>query len=166
MPYVQVAGRRGSSPRVRSRPFRGAGNNNGIGIISACAEQTRGSWCLRSFERDHLRVCGADSYPNGPPLPERGSSPRVRSRRAETRGIPRQGGIISACAEQTLTSRLASLPAGDHLRVCGADSSSTPIQRRPSGSSPRVRSRPIVRRDRERAHGIISACAEQTWATW
>ena len=74
------ARRRGSSPRVRSRPRAAGTPTRRSGIISACAEQTRprgSSWRPR---RDHLRVCGAD-YPmillDGLIY---GSSPRVRSR--------------------------------------------------------------------------------------
>ena len=40
LPYVQVAGRRGSSPRVRSRPQLHDKRLARDGIISACAEQT------------------------------------------------------------------------------------------------------------------------------
>ena len=51
------------------------------GIISACAEQTYmvvnyapGAW-------DHLRVCGADDGVQAILTTDKGSSPRVRSRR-------------------------------------------------------------------------------------
>ncbi len=136
------ARRRGSSPRVRSRP-RAAGTptrRSGIdlrvcgadtscynaaevdlGVISACAEQTSGIEPSPSWTPDDLRVCGADS-----------------------------------------SMGFRSLRCVGHLRVCGADRSVTSPTSRRGGSSPRVRSRhcrsiPIPRRRR-----IISACAEQT----
>ena len=50
----------GSSPRVRSRLAGHMTGITGLGIISACAEQTPTNtgkaWCMW----DHLRVCGAD----------------------------------------------------------------------------------------------------------
>ena len=50
----------GSSPRVRSRLFRGLHNNLQSRIISACAEQTGTALTPKAVTGDHLRVCGAD----------------------------------------------------------------------------------------------------------
>ena len=131
----------GSSPRVRSRQAAHVDPSSGTGIISACAEQTTFWRCSRTSSRDHLRVCGADHCSNSITELALGSSPRVRSRQSSGHPFPLHGGIISACAEQTLTSRLASLPAGDHLRVCGADIGIRDTGAFLKGSSPRVRSR-------------------------
>ena len=92
---------RGSSPRVRSR--RNASDSKGslTGIISACAEQTIRVAEMRVIQRDHLRVCGADSIAYLASSGSGGSSPRVRSRHVERRRIKSRFGIISACAEQT-----------------------------------------------------------------
>ena len=155
----------GSSPRVRSRQ-QDAGDKPGRrGIISACAEQTRtaGSGC--GLYRDHLRVCGADQTSRSRTTVVVGSSPRVRSRLLTVTVLPHVSGIISACAEQTRGTRTGGSCAEDHLRVCGADFSTEPLQSEIGGSSPRVRSRrravPLARSVR----GIISACAEQTPST-
>ena len=50
----------GSSPRVRSRLRARLAAAVEVGIISACAEQTRSLLPLSPGRRDHLRVCGAD----------------------------------------------------------------------------------------------------------
>ena len=60
---------------------------------------------------------------------------------------------------------LSNVPPEDHLRVCGADPLGHCRQSPPSGSSPRVRSRPGRERLPARHPGIISACAEQTPGT-
>ena len=152
----------GSSPRVRSRhrlptwsrPFRG--------IISACAEQTLRRPTRPHHGRDHLRVCGADLMATLCDPFRLGSSPRVRSRPHVVDDDVTRGGIISACAEQTVSSASRSGSARDHLRVCGADSHCTRQTIHRSGSSPRVRSRHIPRPVADEVSGIISACAEQT----
>ena len=156
----------GSSPRVRSRhrlptwsrPFRG--------IISACAEQTLRRPTRPHHGRDHLRVCGADLMATLCDPFRLGSSPRVRSRPHVVDDDVTRGGIISACAEQTVSSASRSGSARDHLRVCGADSHCTRQTIHRSGSSPRVRSRHIPRPVADEVSGIISACAEQTRFRW
>ena len=71
----------GSSPRVRSRRARPQRLTKHAGIISACAEQTSATDFQHDSSKDHLRVCGADAKAHVLFGPERGSSPRVRSRR-------------------------------------------------------------------------------------
>ena len=153
---------KGSSPRVRSRRLFLGFVLLGFGIISACAEQTGADSAGSQSGGDHLRVCGADSLNVTVPVPLCGSSPRVRSRLRGRTGDGDVVGIISACAEQTLHTRSRGVRAGDHLRVCGADVDAALGVVVEVGSSPRVRSRRRVQGNGVRAHGIISACAEQT----
>ena len=152
----------GSPPRVRSRltpPHRAW---VGLGITSACAEQTCRADATRRQPEDHLRVCGAD-YPmillDGLIY---GSPPRVRSRHHGIKCTPAQGGITSACAEQTGCPTCKWQDAGDHLRVCGADALVKIVRQRLHGSPPRVRSRRVRRTRCGMSAGITSACAEQT----
>ena len=91
-----------------------------------------------------------------------GSSPRVRSRPPGCNRVQTCRGIISACAEQTRSTRAVTAKAKDHLRVCGADSGVLCQELVEPGSSPRVRSRRHDRRPVSGLTGIISACAEQT----
>ena len=91
----------GSSPRVRSRLSNKDIGAFAYGIISACAEQTSTGRPLYPTAEDHLRVCGADWSRAIARLASMGSSPRVRSRRIQSRRGRLGDGIISACAEQT-----------------------------------------------------------------
>ena len=113
----------GSPPRVRSRLGRGQERLRVHGITSACAEQTRTETAAPASQRDHLRVCGADTVYDCSRVSPVGSPPRVRSRRPSCQWIIEHSGITSACAEQTALSMARLMVAWDHLRVCGADSS-------------------------------------------
>ena len=138
------------------------GDDDGRWITSACAEQTHGSIQSPSASWDHLRVCGADRICRLDLKPGGGSPPRVRSR-LEDRGPDRRlRGITSACAEQTVCPSVTPEVGRDHLRVCGADQRYTLCWFCPEGSPPRVRSRHRRQLDTKNAHGITSACAEQT----
>ena len=153
---------RGSSPRVRSRPYEPPHQRDEGGIISACAEQTAWRKPSASCRRDHLRVCGADS-PTAIMKPfASGSSPRVRSRQRLVRRSRDARGIISACAEQTFAASSIASPRWDHLRVCGADFCAAFFTVAANGSSPRVRSRQRLQKYAKDTERIISACAEQT----
>ena len=152
----------GSPPRVRSRLDDRGQVVDGVGITSACAEQTRSARERFRDGRDHLRVCGADPATCPSTSNNEGSPPRVRSRRSEAGAAQRSSGITSACAEQTVTVTAVPTARRDHLRVCGADITSIPSRIMGVGSPPRVRSRHQHGHGRRVPHGITSACAEQT----
>ena len=163
--YRQSTGRElpvGSSPRVRSRPRPLHSVQGGGGIISACAEQTWFGCAACDVCGDHLRVCGADFNQMPDNEWDAGSSPRVRSRLGDDLHALMQGGIISACAEQTVPAARRATRGWDHLRVCGADPAIVTGIGHLRGSSPRVRSRRVRPPFRGNDLGIISACAEQT----
>ena len=98
---IHSPSRVGSSPRVRSRLPDLDTDLAGLGIISACAEQTPAGTAAWTATWDHLRVCGADYINTTTINGLLGSSPRVRSRPDTVHHIPNTVGIISACAEQT-----------------------------------------------------------------
>ena len=152
----------GSPPRVRSRLLHLGVNSRNGGITSACAEQTHRFFIQSPMTRDHLRVCGADAAYRGTLAIGIGSPPRVRSRPSCASVIRTSVGITSACAEQTSAQSVTPIYSGDHLRVCGADTSFTVCKSNVSGSPPRVRSRRDGFGRDELVHGITSACAEQT----
>ena len=131
----------GSSPRVRSRPMLRVNRLTLRRIISACAEQTPPNWAALKTPRDHLRVCGADTIMDNAETIDKGSSPRVRSRRHGNGRLRRRARIISACAEQTCRRGWSGCMSRDHLRVCGADEPTRLRRAFKLGSSPRVRSR-------------------------
>ena len=93
---------------------------------------------------------------------QRGSPPRVRSRRGPDADNPGRNRITSACAEQTHWLPKQRIFTRDHLRVCGADLLKKLARTVAQGSPPRVRSRLIGPLRCSPATGITSACAEQT----
>ena len=154
----------GSPPRVRSRLRVAETPHQGHGITSACAEQTPTMDIDQIMQRDHLRVCGADSHWIRQREGNRGSPPRVRSRPPSHAGrhVPQR--ITSACAEQTATFLCSTCRCRDHLRVCGADTSLSRMSPGRGGSPPRVRSRHGAGVVGDACGGITSACAEQTFS--
>ena len=152
----------GSPPRVRSR--RGGQHATGLnaGITSACAEQTDGTVYTMRPLGDHLRVCGADRDIMRIHRLDKGSPPRVRSRRLLPRLARTPCGITSACAEQTVPDSPVVVVPTDHLRVCGADVAKHMSLQYDCGSPPRVRSRHGSAGRAAGCSGITSACAEQT----
>ena len=153
---------KGSPPRVRSRHEPGRARQLAIGITSACAEQTVPGSCVSRICRDHLRVCGADGTMSVTQAARHGSPPRVRSRHGLEVQSHADGGITSACAEQTHPSQYSPNVMRDHLRVCGADRSFSFTDVDRLGSPPRVRSRRLPCGLMHLCRGITSACAEQT----
>ena len=154
----------GSPPRVRSRRPTPRSRWPGLGITSACAEQTSFSEMNFNGSRDHLRVCGADDVNELIRITEAGSPPRVRSRHLGQVFRVYGGGITSACAEQTSVIRGSFIVDRDHLRVCGADRNRITVNTLRKGSPPRVRSRLPRQIQRCWRVRITSACAEQTTA--
>ena len=152
----------GSPPRVRSRLRWPRSASQCSRITSACAEQTVTSRRASCWNRDHLRVCGADTNFRKVFTVIWGSPPRVRSRPDIQTFRDSQAGITSACAEQTAAILGRSCLLGDHLRVCGADDQFQPGEWVGRGSPPRVRSRPFVEPVTLTFARITSACAEQT----
>ena len=153
----------GSPPRVRSRHVHVRVGFGWRGITSACAEQTVWDELWHLPQGDHLRVCGADKAKVEQLENEKGSPPRVRSRRCSGGQGKDRGGITSACAEQTNGGCAGPSAAGDHLRVCGADQRVRVKRHGERGSPPRVRSRLSLRSIQATSLRITSACAEQTW---
>ena len=118
---------------------------------------------MRSFRRDHPRVCGEHACVPEPVEFVSGSSPRVR-------GTPRRGrvvrcfpGIIPACAGNTITPRVEQFFIRDHPRVCGEHVIPNCNTVGQSGSSPRVRGTHCLVAIYCSLLGIIPACAGNTW---
>ena len=133
----------GSSPRVRGTPWLAPLGGGEMGIIPACAGNTRSvpqPWALR---RDDPRVCGEHMPDTVRTSSATGSSPRVRG------------------THDSL--RLAIVDSADHPRVCGehatAPSNSAPFK----GSSPRVRGTREIDAQQPIREGIIPACAGNTF---
>ena len=153
---------RGSSPRVRGTRKIERLNNDGTGIIPACAGNTDARREREPHRGDHPRVCGEHGDEFGEEPLESGSSPRVRGTLVRAAVATVLSGIIPACAGNTFVPRTPLMACRDHPRVCGEHFryriSAFPAR----GSSPRVRGtrRPAGPSFRDR--GIIPACAGNT----
>ncbi len=157
---ITVSFAMGSSPRVRGTRHAQRADGHGVGIIPACAGNTRRSRIRRKDSRDHPRVCREHVMDVGDSTVEPGSSPRVRGTlpaRHQSKGgkrdHPRVCGehrfpsvmdalrpwIIPACAGNTQVLAQPKSRSRDHPRVCGEHRQSLLAFRWVWGSSPRVR---------------------------
>ena len=130
-----------------------------IGIIPACAGNSREFRRPCGHTRDHPRVCGEQFLKVLSFTLNTGSSPRVRG--TVVRSVSRSAclGIIPACAGNRAHSVLVCALAGDHPRVCGEQVQSRSLIPCKMGSSPRVRGTVRWRDVDLDATGIIPACA-------
>ena len=92
----------GSSPRVRGTPRLLPVHEPVLGIIPACAGNTPFAPASARWGRDHPRVCGEHPSIVGQTGGDGGSSPRVRGTRTLGQLEKGAGGIIPACAGNTL----------------------------------------------------------------
>ena len=113
---------RGSSPRVRGTLAEVEVVHDPLGIIPACAGNTRrGMWSGRRCW-DHPRVCGEHEREFAVVRFDTGSSPRVRGTRRGRISHHARTGIIPACAGNTRLRSAGRRPGWDHPRVCGEHS--------------------------------------------
>ena len=153
----------GSSPRVRGTQLLVGYRVPEEGIIPACAGNTGLKRMKASASRDHPRVCGEHDGRDVLQNRRKGSSPRVRGTHVHERCVRQFGGIIPACAGNTISDNASGRRTRDHPRVCGEH----PVHRRGilffRGSSPRVRgTQQTIGHDHHHAR-IIPACAGNTW---
>ena len=159
---VRVTGAWGSSPRVRGTLCPCRKNHYVTGIIPACAGNTPRPRHVGRMGRDHPRVCGEHASAVSTASPSSGSSPRVRGTLLAQVRVRGEGGIIPACAGNTMTSRCPARSAWDHPRVCGEHHGEQRVHDRGKGSSPRVRGTLPVDCLVAQVVGIIPACAGNT----
>ena len=98
----QPTARPGSSPRVRGTRALAEVAVDEQGIIPACAGNTVANMGYSQSDRDHPRVCGEHVCGGLLVVSCWGSSPRVRGTPIDWQSAARLGGIIPACAGNTL----------------------------------------------------------------
>ena len=153
---------RGSSPRVRGKPVRTRLYGPQRGLIPACAGKTPSHERKAPEPWAHPRVCGENIAPAPSKPSAKGSSPRVRGKLGEAFIPVLTKGLIPACAGKTLPARLRRGVAPAHPRVCGENSGEISGELSGTGSSPRVRGKPLMRSPRYVLTGLIPACAGKT----
>ena len=159
-----ASGPAGSSPRVRgTRGFFGRAPGRD-GIIPACAGNTDLPPRRARPAGDHPRVCGEHALCRRCLQKCSGSSPRVRGTQITAAKATYTGGIIPACAGNTIAGRVIAFHGWDHPRVCGEHIAAMTPEQRAAGSSPRVRGTQSCGAGAGKEPGIIPACAGNTSA--
>ena len=152
----------GSSPHVRGTPDLRLVRVHALGIIPACAGNTRRHLISPAASRDHPRMCGEHfRIPSFSPAPA-GSSPHVRGTRRQGSGRDRTHGIIPACAGNTPVGWHHGWHAWDHPRMCGEHRHAGVGSMGSVGSSPHVRGTLDHCKSLLLVVGIIPACAGNT----
>ena len=120
MPFAASCAVVGSSPRVRGTHEWRLRNEQGNGIIPACAGNTSTRSWHRSRPRDHPRVCGEHLQAAKLVRQRLGSSPRVRGTPGVRHTPHMPFGIIPACAGNTSRRRrMTTSSRGSSPRVRG-----------------------------------------------
>ena len=118
----------GSSPHVRGTPHEQMIYVDTVGIIPACAGNTRSSSASSSSSWDHPRMCGEHSSNCCLAFFHGGSSPHVRGTRQQHHREKGTIGIIPACAGNTISQRFSTMEVRDHPRMCGEHLDSSVLQ--------------------------------------
>ena len=150
---------------MRGKPRSSVTASGSRRIIPAHAGQT--SVCVAGSHRcpDHPRACGANEDWRLACFNRIGSSPRMRGKPRPMRVAAWRARIIPAHAGQTSGPWCRRRARPDHPRACGANLPSPYAVPEPSGSSPRMRGKPIRDPIDMTAVRIIPAHAGQTRPT-
>ena len=133
-----------------------------VRIIPARAGQTMQASSVEAANPDHPRACGANQGAPADPWSQDGSSPRVRGKLLQFAGGHVAKRIIPARAGQTGVMTISSMTSPDHPRACGANPMPRLGTAGQSGSSPRVRGKPLYEDVGAGQRRIIPARAGQT----
>ena len=116
----------GSPPRVREPHMEGKHGNIQQGITPACAGTTVPTLPRSRVTRDHPRVCGNHQCVRLGFVSAEGSPPRVREPRISNTPSIQNMRITPACAGTTDAEAGPECDSGDHPRVCGNHTRSSP----------------------------------------
>ena len=112
------------------------------GIIPACAGSTARRTGPTTAGGDHPRMRGEHDHGSVPAIIGKGSSPHARGALGVAHALPRERGIIPACAGSTLTVPPTPTTCGDHPRMRGEHCTDASAIHAPVGSSPHARGAP------------------------
>ena len=152
----------GSSPHTRGAPRSLGAVGLSSRIIPAYAGSTPRSKSPGGFFQDHPRIRGEHAVSARKRLRLMGSSPHTRGALASRCRTTALAGIIPAYAGSTRTSPPASSTRGDHPRIRGEHSRSSPNHGPSPGSSPHTRGARRGRNHDVLREGIIPAYAGST----
>ena len=154
----------GSPPRMRETLLTADTINNLPGITPAYAGNTVSSFEIKGFFQDHPRVCGKHAGKCGLFFGFLGSPPRMRETldMKNVKGYAR--GITPAYAGNTERRRRMVRIREDHPRVCGKHLKTPFLSSNITGSPPRMRETPLLRRSFNCSNRITPAYAGNTSA--
>ena len=154
-----TAYRRGSSPHARGTDADSGAPLLLLGIIPACAGNSRQPFDASSKAQDHPRMRGEQSKLVPALRALLGSSPHARGTVLRRTGGMMARRIIPACAGNSHARRASARGSRDHPRMRGEQSRRAPCASARPGSSPHARgTAPPEPHGRDRP-GIIPACA-------
>ena len=162
MALLMVCTSQGSSPLARGTLHQGGGLPGPLGIIPACAGNTRYCPWYRQHVWDHPRLRREHPASQMSPPRSMGSSPLARGTRVVAHPNLIGRGIIPACAGNTYSRPSPNRTTRDHPRLRGEHSQKTPSGDRTTGSSPLARGTHAGQDRIHRFLGIIPACAGNT----
>ena len=152
----------GSSPRGRGKLDVAQLLADGIGLIPARAGKTFRAFPGRERAGAHPRAGGENQTNGNTGGGELGSSPRGRGKRSPGARVGITPRLIPARAGKTMPSRHASRLIWAHPRAGGENRRAQTAIRRPGGSSPRGRGKPLRGLQRPGPQGLIPARAGKT----
>ena len=109
----------GSSPHARGTPSQHSGSHVSIGIIPACAGNTKFPSAMHNAIRDHPRMRGEHRQSLRINQYMKGSSPHARGTPMMRGMVILRPGIIPACAGNTIAMPRSLRESRDHPRMRG-----------------------------------------------
>ena len=144
---------------VRGNPRRRRADPDRCGSIPACAGEPNAGPAGQWLSRVYPRMCGGTRRKPGLSSSHRGLSPHVRGNQAVARTFVSSFGSIPACAGEPKIAKGNSRLIQVYPRMCGGTFRSCPMSASVLGLSPHVRGNQHRRREADRRHGSIPACA-------
>ena len=139
------------------------------GLIPAHAGKTEKLNSSAGTNRAHPRACGENFTEDTSYLEILGSSPRMRGKLSAAAKPPSPPGLIPAHAGKTAAAWFRNSGQPAHPRACGENLRASLRTTQDLGSSPRMRGKPPLTRERPREAGLIPAHAGKTidrWNNW
>ena len=152
----------GSSPHARGTLVWVVVGCGCVGIIPACAGNTRRTYEKTTRRRDHPRMRGEHRFGMACALFHAGSSPHARGTRESNLKTDYLPGIIPACAGNTFDRARNEIRKQDHPRMRGEHPFRSITVISAPLSSPHARGTPSDKGNSVSHTGIIPACAGNT----
>ena len=159
---LKLSFQEGSSPRMRGKHGRGYPPQKHARLIPAHAGKTLWSDRWQPYLGAHPRACGENNIEQDWLSFTRGSSPRMRGKRAVSSAPLGTARLIPAHAGKTAVGSLCHQCHPAHPRACGENADLLASYLPDAGSSPRMRGKPLGCLMHGALNGLIPAHAGKT----